>query len=204
MPVTHEPWRGRSQDEGVRGKRVLLVGYSHYCSDAAQLLDPQLTVDVVSRVVTGEETHGFWASIMHYFGFEDAADFWHRVGFINYVPGPIGMEDQKFAAATELQLAGAAERLLDTMDAQEAEVSIILSTKASWTFKKQISTFAHVIKPLLLPADPLVRADYVFEEVVAHRGVRRYRVILACHPQGAHGKTMESMVAAVLNDRDFE
>lgn len=196
--IVHSAWKPRKPG-GIDGKRVLIVGYSHYCSGETELSDENLTQNVVNKVIDGRETHAFWTFIMRYFGHEQRSDFWPRVGFINYVPGPIGLEDNKFRAATEAELTGAADRLLDVMADQHAEVAFVLSSKASADLKKRLSPYAPETSRLVLDGFSNVRADYVFEDVRVERDGQTYRIVLAGHPQGAHRATMESMVSQVMS-----
>lgn len=177
--------------------RVLVVGYSHYCKEA-EMDDEDVTVKVVQRVMFGEERKLFWSAIRNWFRFKTNPEFWGRVGFINYAPGPIGCEDEKFRDASDAELEGADKRLLNVMEKQQADVAFVFTSKGGADLKQRLAKYQPSISRLTLPDDKDVRADYVFEDVRLTANGRGYRIILAGHPQGAHRKTMATMVDAVL------
>jgi hypothetical protein len=62
------------QADGIQGRRLLIVGYSHFCK-TSEMEDPLLTVKLLAHVRDGDERHAFWASIMHYFVIQNPREF---------------------------------------------------------------------------------------------------------------------------------
>ena len=202
MMVVHRPWRGeRQENHGIAGKRVLIVGYSHYVKARADLARDDITHEVISNVINPhhpEGQKGFWVAIRNWFKFEQHEDFWPRVGFINYDPGPIGTQDDAFRKATDVELVGAADRLLSVMADQNADVAFVFTVKGGTSLKQQLAKYEPSLSKLILAKQDGLRAEYTFEEVRLAIDGRRYRIILSRHPQGAHRKTMTAMVDTVL------
>ena len=192
-----QAWRGSMQNDGYEGKRVLVVGYSFYYTEGEEL-HPGMVADVVQRVIEGTDTHTFWAAIAGYFGARDRRSFWKYVGFIEYVPGPIGNEDHSTDAATSEQVAGAPDRLLDIMDEQKSEIAFVFSTKAAYNFKLQGKEYIDTITQFSMADAEGCLENQFFDEAKATRGARNYRIILAPHPQGSDKTTMREMVKRMI------
>ncbi|KAB1071519.1 hypothetical protein [Methylobacterium planeticum] len=107
--VFFEPWIGsKYYTDGLWGKKVLIVGESHYDeffsnkSDAASgMSKPKHTLGrdwtqyCIQAIVSGEKGPAFWTSLRNRVGGAEheeapAAAFWPRVAYYNFVQTPVG------------------------------------------------------------------------------------------------------------------
>ncbi len=97
--IKFEPWIGDNYNEGIDGKKVLVLGESHYCASLSDA-HPSMTKEVIrdlfdpdSEFENYKNTYTKFAkSITGNFGkmsVEEKATFWHSVAFYNYVQEPI-------------------------------------------------------------------------------------------------------------------
>ena len=92
--IRFKPWIGDyyGKPQGVfGGKRVLVLGESHYGSNDY----PRLTIDCVEGQASGEESYAFWTKIVRAFynqnaGQKEKSEFWHSVAFANLVQEIVG------------------------------------------------------------------------------------------------------------------
>jgi hypothetical protein len=84
--IQHIPWCGSNYGKGIEGRRVCIVGYSHY-KDNGELDTDGFTVGVLEDVIRGARRIAFFTQIKNYFAFKEHGEFWNRVLFFNYVHG---------------------------------------------------------------------------------------------------------------------
>ncbi|GHV66121.1 hypothetical protein FACS1894199_08880 [Bacteroidia bacterium] len=91
--VFYLPWVGREYWQGIHGKKVLVLGESHYATEEDNL--PSLTNDVIGyylRYLAGEVEHEGWMNT--YTKFANSCPivgeaFWQSVVFYNFVQVPM-------------------------------------------------------------------------------------------------------------------
>jgi hypothetical protein len=105
--IEHKPWRGLNYESGINGQRVAIVGHSHHSNENDT---ENLTLDVISDIVSKQQSYKFFDQIRDYFGFQDSADFWKRVMFFNYLPDSVGTDDERYKFGTEEQFERGKER----------------------------------------------------------------------------------------------
>ena len=101
--IHFKPWVGDNyQNGGDLGKRILVLGESHYQWDEDISLDhePNLTIDCVTSQISDNgryprETQAFWTNIVIAFlnrhpSDEDKYKFWHSVAFFNTIQESVG------------------------------------------------------------------------------------------------------------------
>ena len=125
----HDPWVGDRYQEGLQGQRVCIVGYSHHSSSD----DPDTTSFVLRKVIDGSYADlRFFSDIMGYFGFSDAAQFWPRVMFFNFLPTNVGDADEKFSPGTNEQVASGAERAIRLYEEHSVQKAFVF-TRRGWS-----------------------------------------------------------------------
>jgi hypothetical protein len=95
--VFFTPWKGESYAEnGFHGKKILVLGESHYCADSG-VLDSDFTEEVVKAFLSytkGEAPHEHWMNTFTHFTKmflgeplekEEILEFWDAIVFYNYV-----------------------------------------------------------------------------------------------------------------------
>lgn len=91
------PWVGKEYQKGIQGKRVLILGESHYCADPAEAI-PTLTQDIIKDLFDKHSVHEPYKNTYTKFAkalagtdldFEDKERIWNMVAFYNYVQTPI-------------------------------------------------------------------------------------------------------------------
>ncbi len=99
--IYFKPWVGRNYQKstGTFGKRILVLGESHYQWDEniAPPLSPDLTIECIEAQISGDETHPFWTKITNVFlgevgwrSLEEKEAFWHSIAFANFVQESVG------------------------------------------------------------------------------------------------------------------
>ena len=91
VPRTFNPWIGsRYALDGIGGKRLLILGESHYGGDSCHY--PEFTTEVIRDMALQKGRLPFFSRIQRLviggrggFSVEERADFWHRVAFYNFI-----------------------------------------------------------------------------------------------------------------------
>lgn len=89
------PWMGNNYIHGFRGKRVLVLGESHYCASPSNA-SPWITREIIKDLIDPSSEHEaykntytkFAKALSGQFGRMSAdarAELWNRVAFYNYV-----------------------------------------------------------------------------------------------------------------------
>lgn len=141
MPLaTHYflPWRGQFYEDGYRdGKRLLILGESHYIADPADIT-PAFTQNVVAEFLASNG-HPYRRDLfgrLHRMltGTEDpteaaARQAWARVAYANYIPVSVGTSARARKAAAHWSLAtDVFPALLDELQPDR----ILVFGKATW------------------------------------------------------------------------
>ena len=94
--VYYQPWVGDQYQAAPLGKRILILGESHYQKEP-RLTDDwyNLTRECVEAQIRGDYKKQFWTNIViaflnRYPTLSDKATFWHSVAFYNYVQQSVG------------------------------------------------------------------------------------------------------------------
>lgn len=89
--IFFKPWIGEDYASGYKsGKRVMILGESHYQWDKDIEPYPELTRTAISDQITRKYTYAFWTRIVSAFighrpSHPEKQDFWRSVAFYNYV-----------------------------------------------------------------------------------------------------------------------
>jgi hypothetical protein len=94
--IFFKPWKGkRYESNQLFGKRILVLGESHYEWDENIPLYPDLTIDCIREQAEGIHTSQFWTNIAVAFlnkrpSQEEKKEFWDSIAFYNYVQKSVG------------------------------------------------------------------------------------------------------------------
>ena len=94
--VFFKPWVGDNFPKGgLRSKKILILGESHYQWDEDIPLTEDLTIQCVREQIDGCFTKAFWTNIVIALlnnrpSLEDKHRFWHSVAFYNYIQCSVG------------------------------------------------------------------------------------------------------------------
>jgi len=89
--IFFKPWIGEDYAAGTRfGKRVMILGESHYQWDKFIQPYPELTRTAIQAQIDGTYTYAFWTRVVSAFiGYKpnhgEKQSFWRSVAFYNYV-----------------------------------------------------------------------------------------------------------------------
>jgi hypothetical protein len=183
--TSHNPWRGIRYKRGVGGKRVCIVGYSHYKGEAEED-DPELTNRVVKNIISGHWRKAFFTQIRNCFGFSDHADFWNRVDFFNFVPEVIGNFSEKYKFASDEQISRANQRFVSIVRERRPQV-VFVFTRKGWS---SLRTFLGGVRPW---------GSRGFEHTRYPLGGTTCDVLGLRHPQGASNAVMRSAIRRALS-----
>lgn len=94
--VFFKPWIGKDFARGgLWGKRILVLGESHYQWDKDIPLTQDLTIECITEQMKGVYKKQFWTNIAITFlnrhpSIEEKNKFWNSVAFYNYVQSNVG------------------------------------------------------------------------------------------------------------------
>ena len=194
--ILFEPWIGQDYENGLHGKRVWILGESHYGTDDGWPPPRLWTIECIRQVLAGKPNSPFWRSIAKTVLGEKSTEleqdeFWHRVAFSNYVQA-IAAEEARQPPTREMY-ASAEQPFFEVLNALEPDLLLTFCARM-WD---------------RLPDVP--KADYG-PDIPGRDGVRmatcRYtaqsgRKVLACrllHPSGGLSpKRWHSAVAAAFD-----
>ena len=89
--VFFKPWVGVKYASGARfGKRVMVLGESHYEWDPKVKLYPEFTRAAIEEQAAGKHTYAFWTHVATAFlghspTLAEKREFWDAVAFYNFV-----------------------------------------------------------------------------------------------------------------------
>ena len=89
-----KPWVGNRYEAGIDGRKVMVLGESHYCADPADAI-PEITQNVIKLVKNKKETYKAYTSFERVLlGKADVSDreadsLWDSLMFYNYVQYPM-------------------------------------------------------------------------------------------------------------------
>jgi hypothetical protein len=95
--IVFKPWVGANYaKKNIFGKRILILGESHYQWDKKIPLWPGLTTHCIRGQLNGTYTKQFWTNIAIAFlnrhpSLEDKVQFWNSVSYYNFVQANVGM-----------------------------------------------------------------------------------------------------------------
>lgn len=91
------PWVGSQYAKGISGKRVLVLGESHYCAHESEAL-PQITINIIHHILNPDSEHEGFMNTYTKFGRalagseqynKDREAVWNSILFYNFVQVPI-------------------------------------------------------------------------------------------------------------------
>jgi len=95
--IKFRPWVGNRYESSPFGKKILILGESHYGWKGSGNIDeqPDVTERVVSEQLAGNYIKRFWTNIATAFlnrkpTLADKREFWNSVAFYNYVQCSVG------------------------------------------------------------------------------------------------------------------
>lgn len=119
--VKFSPWIGNHYHKGIKGKRILVLGESHYCENEKDAI-PSLTIDIIKDLFDENSLHEPYKNTYTKFAkalegsdinFQDKKRIWNSVAFYNYVQVPIS-EARK--SPTSEQFKGAEEAFFQVLE----------------------------------------------------------------------------------------
>ena len=94
--VFFRPWIGDNfSEDGLRSKKILILGESHYQWNKNIPLTEDLTIQCILEQIDGGYTKAFWTNIVITLlnirpSLEDKYRCWHSVAFYNYIQCSVG------------------------------------------------------------------------------------------------------------------
>jgi len=185
--VEHDVWEGADFEKGIAGRRLIIVGHSHYTHEAVHTVDtPEFTRKVVGPVVAGTCRVPFFTAIAGYFGYEPEV-FWARVAFFNFIPNLIGSVDQRSSKGTPEQISAGHARAIRILNALRPDLVFVFS-QAAWT--EFPPTVEEENRTQDLPPGPLRSFRLNDGSTIGICGMR--------HPLGAPKGKMKDLVTRVM------
>lgn len=184
MKVEHSPFKGDEYEQGINGKKVAIVGYSHW-HDGEYSDHNDFSTFTVENVVKGEWKPRFFSTIRNSFGFSNHKEFWSRVVFFNYVPTMIGTGAERFGTATDEEAISANARFVRIIDEYRPDLAFV------FTKKTQLGALQWGFKPLPEPFQGFVQATRTSE---GHTS----QIVRLRHPQGATGIALKGAIEHFL------
>jgi hypothetical protein len=182
--IEHDPFKGQRYEQGIQGKKVAVVGYSHW-RDGEQPDQTDFSLLVMDNILKGVWSPQFFGSIRNYFGFSNQEKFWSSVLFFNYVPALIGTGDQRFCTATDDDANRANARFERILDEYKPDLTFV------FTKKTQLGALNLGFKPLPKPFQ-----NFVQTARTSHGHTSQ--IVRLRHPQGADGETLKQAISYVF------
>lgn len=91
------PWVGRYYSKGIAGKRIIVLGESHYCASVKDAI-PELTINIIKDLFDPNSEHEGYKNTYTKFeraltgkplSFAEKEEIWNSVLFYNYVQVPL-------------------------------------------------------------------------------------------------------------------
>jgi hypothetical protein len=190
--VQHEPWVGTEYRSGIQGKRICIVGNSHW-TDGPDTDD--FTIGVVTDVISRKQNIAFFNQIKNYFGFEDHAAFWSRVIFFNYLPEVIGGPEDRFLKATDEQVKRGQSRFHCIIGKRRPDIVMVFSNEAWSNLPKTREEQTTGKNALALDEGQFPGFSWGTYAVGDGHIVKAFGLR---HPQGADGTVMRQAVRHIL------
>lgn len=88
------PWIGNNYEQGINGKKIVVLGESHYCANIEKDATPQITIKVISDLLDPDSEHEGYKNTYTKFeralagkrlDYSEKITLWHSIIFYNYV-----------------------------------------------------------------------------------------------------------------------
>ena len=140
--IKFNPWIGNNYSQAPLGKKVLVLGESHYDWEQDSPIDhsPTVTNEVISEQLDGHYTKAFWTHITITFlnklpTLDDKREFWHAVSFYNYVQQSAGMGARVPPSSEMFQASEPA--FFEVLESLKPEVVVVLGYRLWQRLPKQ-------------------------------------------------------------------
>lgn len=190
--ILHEPWIGPGYDKGLIGRRLAIVGNSHW-HEEGEPDSVDCTRIVVGKVISGEYADiAFFSQIGDYFGARRGGDFWNRVVFFNYAVRSIGTREQKYNSIPSAMKGEAIQRF-EAIIAETSPTDVfVFSRSIVWALpplalKKASYPYAAARSGQLAEGQPLPRIHILRHPQYAPKALMTETVsqMLSAEPQSA-------------------
>jgi hypothetical protein len=128
--IVHLPFIGTAYKTGIRGRKIAIVGYSHYYDDLKQDSE-NFTRECIQKTVDKVWKPRFFSSIRNAFSHTDDGLFWNSVIFFNYVPTMIGTGADKFGRIADTSVMAANARFFQILDQFHPDLIFIFTKKVA-------------------------------------------------------------------------
>lgn len=194
--IEHIPWPDERPTLGLNGRRIALVGYSHWRKQDEADTD-EFTRDVIQTVLEDKCRRALQLLrvLPTYFGYgpTDPA-FWNHVTFFNYLPECVGVTEEKFRHGSPSQIERAKARFLRILSNIHAD-KVLIFTSRSWALPQTLEQKSgHENIPLGVEFPDFWRGSY---EVSEGRIVHAFKLR---HPMTAPSKLMQDAIRLIMSD----
>ncbi|MEY9770195.1 hypothetical protein [Sinorhizobium fredii] len=182
--IEHLPFEGKNYNEGISGRKIAIVGYSHHHDDPSGD-NTEFTRFTIRQVISGQWKPRFFTVIRNSFGYSSHDEFWNKVLFFNYVPMMIGVGAERYKWANEEQADIANARFLRVLDDYAPDCVFV------FTKKTRLGALDLDFAPMPSPLQSFVAATR--STPAAKSVISRLR-----HPQGANGHDLRVAIRTAL------
>ncbi|MEK6451023.1 MULTISPECIES: uracil-DNA glycosylase family protein [unclassified Myroides] len=128
--LVFKPWVGKHYTKGINGKRVLVLGESHYCDDPKDAV-LTMTSDIIRDLYDDDSEHEPYKNTYTKFEralkgrvvpFEEKQELWNSVAFYNYVQHPI---DEARKAPTAEEFRTSEPLFFETLEELQPDCAIV-------------------------------------------------------------------------------
>ena len=132
--ISFQPWVGDAFTAAKLGKRILVLGDSHYEWNGSGKIDQwtAITKTLVQEQIDGDYTKRFWTNIAIMFlnkrpTPEDKREFWHSVAFYNYLQSSAGFGPSSIPV--ENQWKSSEPAFLEVLSTLQPELLVVLGNR---------------------------------------------------------------------------
>jgi len=180
--IVHRPWIGANYETGIAGKKVAIVGNSHWLK-VADSDEDGFTEMVVAGVTEGYRLR-FFSSIPGYFD-QPTKGFWDQVLFFNYAPRAIGEGHERYDKMTSAMAEEGKARFSGILSTHKPDKVFVFSDSIRWALPPM-----HLADPKL-PIQS-ARIGKLLNDDSAPA------IFLLRHTQGAPKQAMRETVASLM------
>lgn len=128
--LVFKPWIGKQYSKGISGKRVMVLGESHYCERAEDAV-PSMTSDIIMDLFDNDSEHEPYKNTYTKFeralmgrevAFDEKEKVWNSVAFYNYVQHPI---DKARKAPTAEEFASSEKLFFEILEELKPDCAIV-------------------------------------------------------------------------------
>ncbi|HTV32040.1 MAG TPA: hypothetical protein VME69_02920 [Methylocella sp.] len=197
--VNFNPWVGEHYATGLWGRKLLIIGESHYTQWDGEThnLSHEITRECVLEILNGEGGAPYWSRVLNRVGGDEyrsrRSDFWNQVAFYNFIQSQLNGGAGTRPTLTQIKEAGSAfEEVVKYLKPER----IIVTGRTVGRYFKKIPGYQQLTS-LRTESEPLPVGYFNFTQ-------KKNFITITGHPRSAYFPRSLSPVLKEFIERDFD